>query len=178
MNDPNRQLLVSAAELLGPLLDELVFVGGCATGLLITDPARQAASGRPSMSTRLWRVKSYAEYDSYPEARNLGLAQDSTSNVNCRWRKGGLLLLDVMPTEERILGFSNRWYTPAIATAQWVMSTGSACDWSRRRASWRPSSKRSVGEAAVTSLAVTISRTRSRSSTVAPSSSERSQRRS
>jgi hypothetical protein len=25
--------------LLGPLLDELVFVGGCATGLLITDPA-------------------------------------------------------------------------------------------------------------------------------------------
>jgi hypothetical protein len=25
-----------------------------------------------------------------------------------------------MPTDERILGFSNRWYTPAIATAQWV----------------------------------------------------------
>jgi hypothetical protein len=25
-----------------------------------------------------------------------------------------------MPTDERILGFSNRWSTPAIATSQWV----------------------------------------------------------
>ena len=38
MNDPNLHLLEAAARLLQPLLDELVFVGGCATGLLITDP--------------------------------------------------------------------------------------------------------------------------------------------
>jgi len=37
MDDPNRQLLVSAARQFGPLLDELVFVGGCATSLMITD---------------------------------------------------------------------------------------------------------------------------------------------
>ena len=35
--DPNRELLERAADLLRPLLNELVFVGGCATGLLITD---------------------------------------------------------------------------------------------------------------------------------------------
>jgi hypothetical protein len=28
------------------------------------------------------------------------------------------LTIDVMPTDERILGFSNRWYAPAIASAQ------------------------------------------------------------
>jgi hypothetical protein len=39
MDDTNYQLLVSAARLLKPLLDELVFIGGCATGLLITDEA-------------------------------------------------------------------------------------------------------------------------------------------
>jgi hypothetical protein len=35
MHNPNFQLLVDAAKLLEPILDELVFVGGCATGLLI-----------------------------------------------------------------------------------------------------------------------------------------------
>ena len=28
-----------AVERLGPVADEMVFLGGCATGLLITDPA-------------------------------------------------------------------------------------------------------------------------------------------
>lgn len=39
MANPNFQLLVDAAKLLRPVLGELVFVGGCATGLLITDKA-------------------------------------------------------------------------------------------------------------------------------------------
>ena len=37
-HDPNLALLEEAAALLGPLLDELVLVGGCAAGLLVTDP--------------------------------------------------------------------------------------------------------------------------------------------
>jgi hypothetical protein len=36
--DPNLALLETTAVKLKPLLSELVFVGGCATGLLITDP--------------------------------------------------------------------------------------------------------------------------------------------
>ncbi len=39
MRDPNLQLLEAGVRLLAPLLDELVFVGGCATGLLISDDA-------------------------------------------------------------------------------------------------------------------------------------------
>ncbi len=35
MDFPNLDLLESAAEKLRPLLPEIVFVGGCATGLLI-----------------------------------------------------------------------------------------------------------------------------------------------
>lgn len=33
------ELLEMAAQILQPLLPEIVFVGGCATALLITDPA-------------------------------------------------------------------------------------------------------------------------------------------
>jgi hypothetical protein len=38
MEFPNLDLLESAAQKLRPLLPEIVFVGGCATGLLISDP--------------------------------------------------------------------------------------------------------------------------------------------
>jgi hypothetical protein len=47
MANPNLQLLTDAAKLLKPILGELVFVGGCATALLITDSA--AAEVRPTV---------------------------------------------------------------------------------------------------------------------------------
>ena len=46
MVNRNLELLASIARLLRPLLDELVFVGGYTTALLITDPA--AAEVRPT----------------------------------------------------------------------------------------------------------------------------------
>ena len=38
--DPNVQQLQLVAQALGHLRERLVFVGGCATGILITDDAR------------------------------------------------------------------------------------------------------------------------------------------
>ncbi len=43
-NNPNIELLEKTVEKLGELADKMVFVGGCATGLLITD-ANAAHSG-------------------------------------------------------------------------------------------------------------------------------------
>jgi hypothetical protein len=37
MTHPNLEMLRSAVVNLGDLADEMVFVGGCTTGLLITD---------------------------------------------------------------------------------------------------------------------------------------------
>ena len=45
MPNPNLELLELAAEQLRPLLSEIVFVGGCATGLLIDDPAAAPVRG-------------------------------------------------------------------------------------------------------------------------------------
>ena len=46
MGNANLEMLRIAVEHLGPLADELVFVGGCTTGLFVTDAA--AAEVRPT----------------------------------------------------------------------------------------------------------------------------------
>ncbi len=38
-SDPNLAMVELIAQALGPLREQLVFVGGCAAGLLLTDPA-------------------------------------------------------------------------------------------------------------------------------------------
>ena len=38
----------------------------------------------------------------------------------CRHRAPDGVVLDLMPTDEAILGFSNRWYPIAIQTATWL----------------------------------------------------------
>lgn len=58
--------------------------------------------------------------------RALKLQEDHGEGApTCRWRHGDLTI-DVMPTDERILGFSNRWYQLAIASSQNVEVGGFA----------------------------------------------------
>ena len=116
-DDPNLQLLEAAARALEPMLDEVVFVGGCVTGLLITDPA--AAGVRPTTDVDvIAEVYSYAEYDGLSQRlRQLGLVEDAREHApTCRWRHGDLTI-DVMSVDERVLGFANRWYRPAMESA-------------------------------------------------------------
>src|ERR1700676_3995049 len=110
MSKHNLELLVEAARLLQPLLGELVFVGGCTTALLITDPA--AAEVRPTYDVdAIAEITSYAEYSVFSERlRQLGFAEDQSEGAPiCRWAHDDLRF-DIMPTDETILGFSNRWY--------------------------------------------------------------------
>ena len=117
MDFPNLDLLQSAAEELRPLLPEIVFVGGCATGLLISDPG--AAPVRRTYDVDvISEIASYADYAVFSERlRALGFGEDSREGAPlCRWRKSELIL-DVMPLDASILGFSNRWYPDALRTA-------------------------------------------------------------
>ena len=113
MADPNRELFESVVSLLAPLLDELVFVGGCTTGIFITDPA--AGGIRPTKDVdAIVDVTSYAKYAALSEKlRELGLVEDTSEGAPlCRWRYRKIIV-DVMPTIESVLGFSNRWYPMA-----------------------------------------------------------------
>jgi hypothetical protein len=118
MANRNLELLTGVARLLRPMLGELVFVGGCTTALLITDPA--AAEVRPTYDVdSIAEITSYEDYTAFSERlRRLGFALDQSEGAPiCRWAHGDLRL-DVMPVDERILGFSNRWYKPAMESAQ------------------------------------------------------------
>lgn len=107
------------AERLGEhLRQELVFVGGAAAGLLITDPGQPAI--RPTQDVDLIvRATVRADYQRVEALlRRQGFANDmSTDAPICRWRVGGVAV-DVMPTLKEILGFENCWYPMALLTAQ------------------------------------------------------------
>ena len=117
MPNSNLELLTQVAKRLGPLLPEVVFVGGCTTGLFITDEA--AAEVRPTFDVDvIAEITSYADYASFSERlRALGFREDSSPGAPLRRWLIDDMKLDVMPLEERILGFTNRWYRAAMDAA-------------------------------------------------------------
>ena len=118
-NDPNVAMMELVADRLGGgLREELVFVGGAVAGLLISDPAQPAI--RPTEDVDLIvHAGVRADYQRVEEAlRQRGFVNDISKDAPiCRWRIGAVTV-DVMPTLEEILGFTNRWYPLALATAE------------------------------------------------------------
>jgi hypothetical protein len=118
MPSPNIELLTQIAKRLGPLLQEVVFVGGCTTGLFLTDEA--AGEVRPTFDVdAIPEIATYAEYVAFSGRLHAeGFREDTSEGAPlCRWLIDGMKL-DVMPTDETVLGFKNRWYQAAIETAQ------------------------------------------------------------
>jgi predicted nucleotidyltransferase len=113
--NPNLARLTAAVKRLSPLLSQIAFVGGCVTGLLITDPA--AGPLRTTLDVdAIVEIASYAEFARF-ENQLLGLGFQRDTAVICRWLADDLVL-DLMPTDPYILGFSNRWYSPALKHAR------------------------------------------------------------
>lgn len=117
-NDPNVAMMEIVAERLGnDLRDEFVFIGGAVTGLLITDPGQPSI--RPTEDVDLIvHAAVRADYQKIEEGlRKRGFANDHSLDAPiCRWRVGSVTV-DVMPTLEEVLGFTNRWYPLALTTA-------------------------------------------------------------
>ena len=109
--------LEAAAGVLGPLLDEVVFVGGATIHLWITEPGApptRATEDVDVVCEVATRVKYYRLAD---RLRERGL-QEAVGEHICRWKSADPpLVLDVMPTDPDILGFSNPWYGEAISSA-------------------------------------------------------------
>ena len=113
----NLELISKTVEALGELAEEVVLVGGAATALLITDTA--APDVRPTVDIDvIVEVSSRTEHYRFCERlRGKGFVESVEEGVICRWHKQEMVL-DVMPTNEKILGFSNRWYIPAMRHAR------------------------------------------------------------
>lgn len=123
--NPNLEILMLAIDQLGELADEMVFVGGCATGLLITDLAAPPVRVTRDVDA-IVQVASRADYYQLAERlRDHGFKEDTSKDAPiCRWEAKNTLL-DVMPAYTQILGFGNKWYRPAMENAEIIqLSSG------------------------------------------------------
>jgi len=117
-DDPNLAKVEIVAAALGSLCDELVFVGGCAAGLLLSDPAATQArlTNDVDLVAEVTALRGYHVMEA--EFARRGFVRDmSPAAPICRWRCRDIEV-DLMPTDARILGFANRWYPQAVMSAR------------------------------------------------------------
>ena len=117
MANPNLELLAGIAHAMGPLCEQVVFVGGCATGLLISQPLVADARATEDVDA-IVEVATLVGYHALADqlmAR--GFKQTMADNTPpFRWFWQGMQL-DLVPLDEKVLGFANRWYRPGFEAA-------------------------------------------------------------
>lgn len=123
--NPNLDFLMLGVDKLGELCDEMVFLGGCTTGLLITDPAAPPVRETKDIDVIIEITTKAEYYKLSKKLRALGFKEDQTEGAPiCRWKSEGIIL-DVMPTDSEILGFSNEWYEDAMEKAdEYILPNG------------------------------------------------------
>ena len=115
---PNRDRLLRTARLLRPLLGDVVFVGGQVAELLVTDPATVRMRATDDVDVVVPVTTRTAYHALQMRLIGLGFTPDQRAGAPvCRMRTADDLILDVMPLDEAILGFSNRWYPFALESA-------------------------------------------------------------
>jgi hypothetical protein len=120
LDDPNLPHLRQIAVALGDLREQMVFVGGAVAGLLVTDPLASAVRATRDVDAVVNASRALFHRIEKAVAQR-GFARAVSSDVICRWvHQASGLLFDLMPVQPEVLGFSNRWYPYAVATAEHV----------------------------------------------------------
>jgi len=114
--EANLAMLAIVASELGALRNRVVFVGGSITGFLVTDSAAADVRSTIDVDLLVEAVTSLDFHAIEAEMRGQGFQPDVESGIRCRWKSRGVIV-DLMPSDESILGFSNRWYSDAIMHA-------------------------------------------------------------
>ena len=115
---PNRDRLLRTARRIAAHLPDVVFVGGQMTELLVTDPAAIRVRPTNDVDVVVHVTTRTAYHRLQGRLREVGFSPDARPGAPlCRMRTTDDLVLDVMPLDERILGFTNRWYRLALDTA-------------------------------------------------------------
>jgi predicted nucleotidyltransferase len=125
--DPNVQRVELVAAALGELREQLVLVGGCAASLLIDAPTAPAprVTFDVDLIAQATALRDYHALER--QFSQCGFTRDLSPDAPiCRWNLG-TVKVDLMPTDERVLGFANRWYPLAAATARrLILPSGTA----------------------------------------------------
>ena len=117
---PSVEALVRVAQAFGPLLTDVVFLGGAVLPLLLTDPAAHPARGTKDVDVVV-EAQSRARFYAFEAAlRERGFRNDTSEGAPlCRWIVKGIKV-DIMPDDASVLGFSNPWYPEVLRSARAV----------------------------------------------------------
>jgi predicted nucleotidyltransferase len=94
---------------LAELKETVVFVGGATVSLYADKP--EQTDVRPTNDIDvLLEIASYNEFAKLQEKLSaIGFNVDPDAKIICRYKYEGLIV-DIMPTDESVLGFTNKWY--------------------------------------------------------------------
>lgn len=114
MPSTNITMLQTVADGLGELKEDMVFVGGSVAELYVDNPA--ASDIRPTLDVdcviELSSRTAHARLEDALRAKRF--ANDTTQGAPiCRWVYQDILV-DVMPTDPDVLGFTNIWYDDGV----------------------------------------------------------------
>ncbi len=106
----------AVATILKEINQKLVFVGGATVALYA--PREISFETRPTDDVDIVvELASYMDYSKLDEElRGLGFRNDIESGVICRYKIQGIIV-DFMPTNSAVLGFSNCWYPEGFKNA-------------------------------------------------------------
>ena len=107
------------SRILKSIKKDVVFVGGATVSLYADSKSSEV---RPTDDVDV--VIELAAYNNYTqleeELRNVGFENDKESGIICRYMVQGIIV-DIMPTNSDVLGFSNRWYEEGFENAISIM---------------------------------------------------------
>lgn len=112
----NLHRIRSVSRVLGELRERTIFIGGAALSLYL-DP--EASEARPTKDVDLLvELLTYAEITrTEEELRDKGFRHVPDASFKYRYEYDGIFV-DLMPMDEQVLGFTNRWYQEGFANAQ------------------------------------------------------------
>ncbi len=115
-------MLEQVAIALGPALRaQMTFVGGCTTGLLLTDDFTKEQVRHTDDVDLIVHTMGYLGFHALQDQLRLQgftipMPPPGESLPICAMQLGPLRV-DFMPDDEKVLGFGNRWYQDAMETA-------------------------------------------------------------
>jgi hypothetical protein len=111
------EMLEIVATAIADLPMDVTFTGGATIPLYLDAIAALEVRPTDDVDCVVEVTTQVGYYQLAAQLRSLGLEEDATPGAPlCRWLCQGIKL-DMMPIDERVLGFGNQWYLPGVATA-------------------------------------------------------------
>lgn len=101
------------AKALSQLNKKVVFVGGAVVDLYSDDPARGEVRPTDDIDVLIEMINRSNHVKLEEKLRTIGFENDVDSGVICRYKYHDIIV-DIMPEDEQILGFSNVWYSKGL----------------------------------------------------------------